>query len=429
MKKINIITLGCSKNTADSESLAAQLAAGGLQPVFDSDSFDAETVVINTCGFINDAKEESVDTILRFAKAKENGEIKNLFVIGCLAERYKDDLKKEICEVDEFFGVNDLAKIVKTLGAVYRDELFGEQMLSTPKHFAYLKISEGCDRTCAFCAIPLIRGKHKSVPQELLLKQAQNLAKKGVKELILIAQDLSYYGIDLYGEQKLAELVEILSKIEKLKRIRLHYAFPANFPLKVLEIIKEKSNVCNYIDIPLQHISDPVLKKMRRGHTKESTLQLLENIRKAVPEITIRTTFLVGHPGETEEDFEELLDFVKEQKFDRLGIFTYSHEEDTFGAKNYKDTVFEEIKQLRAEKLMAIQQEISLEKNTQKIGKTFDVIIDSEDSDYFVGRTESDSPEVDNEVLIEKNVNLAVGEIYSVEIISAENFDLYGVLV
>ncbi len=429
MKKINIITLGCSKNTVDSEALATQLASGGLKPVFDSESQNVDTVVINTCGFIKDAKEESIDTILRFAQAKKMGEIKNLFVIGCLSERYKDDLRNEIPEVDSFYGVNDIESIVKILGSNYRKELLGERIISTPQHFAYLKISEGCDRTCAFCAIPLIRGKHKSVPMEILLKQAHNLADKGVKELILIAQDLSYYGLDLYREQKLAELVENLSKIEKIKRIRLHYAYPANFPLAVLNVMKEKSNICNYIDIPLQHISNKILKKMRRGHTKESTLQLLVNIRKILPEITIRTTFLVGHPGETEKDFDELLEFVKVQRFDRVGIFTYSHEEDTFGAQNYKDSISEKTKQNRAEILMAAQQEISLEKNSQKIGKVFDVIIDREENDYFVGRTEFDSPEVDNEVLIANAQTLTIGEIYPVKIISAENFDLYGTLI
>ncbi len=426
MPKINIIKLGCSKNLVDSENLATQINSQNIEFTFDEFNFDADTVIINTCGFIADAKEESVNTILEFAQAKIDGKIENLYVTGCLSERYKDELKKDIPEVDQFFGVNDMQKIVKQLKIDYKKELLGERVISTPSHFAYLKISEGCDRTCAFCAIPLIRGKHVSVPMELLLSQAKNLAKKGVKELILIAQDLSYYGLDIYKKQKLSELVEKLSEIEGIEIIRLHYAYPANFPYDILRVIREKQNVAKYLDIPFQHISDNVLLRMKRRHDKHLTISLINKIRKEVPDIAIRTTLLVGFPGETEKDFEELKAFVKEMRFDRLGVFTYSEEENTYGGDNYEDDVPEEVKQARADEIMEIQQQISYEINQQKVGKIFNVIIDKETEDYYIGRTEYDSPEVDNEVLIKKEQSLVTGNIYDIKITSAEEFDLYG---
>ncbi len=426
MPKINIITLGCSKNIVDSENLATQINNQGIEFTFDEFNFDADTVVINTCGFIADAKEESVNTILEFAEAKIAGKIDKLYVMGCLSERYKDELVKDIEEVDQFFGINDMQEIVEQLKVDYKKELLGERVISTPKHFAYLKISEGCDRTCAFCAIPFIRGKHKSIPQDLLLSQTKSLADKGVKELILIAQDLTYYGVDIYKKQMLPELVEKLSEIEGIKRIRLHYAYPTSFPDDVLKVMREKSNIAKYIDIPLQHISDSVLKRMKRNYSKAKTYKLIEKFRKEVPGMAIRTTLLVGFPGETDEDFEQLKEFVKIMRFDRLGVFTYSEEEDTFGGDNFEDDIPEETKQKRANEIMDIQQQISYEINQSKIGKIFDVIIDKETSEYYIGRTEFDSPEVDNEVLIEKNKETKVGEIYSVKITSAEDFDLYG---
>ncbi len=429
MPKINIITLGCSKNLVDSENLATQINAENIEFTFDEFNFDADTVVINTCGFIADAKEESINTILEFAKAKIEGKIKNLYVMGCLSERYKDELANDIPEVDQYFGVNDMQQIAEQLKIDYKKELFGERVISTPSHFAYLKISEGCDRTCAFCAIPLIRGKHKSVPQEILLSQAKNLADKGVKELILIAQDLTYYGLDIYKKQMLAELVEKLSDIKAIEIIRLHYAYPASFPDDVLKVMKEKANVAKYIDIPFQHISDSVLKRMKRRHNRTQTIDLIKKLREEIPEIAIRTTLLVGFPGETEKDFEELKKFVKKMRFDRLGVFTYSEEEHTFGGDNYEDDVPEDVKQARADEIMEIQQQISYEINQTKVGKVFKVIIDKENENYFIGRTEYDSPEVDNEVLINKNKKLKIGKIYSVKIISAEEFDLYGELI
>jgi len=426
-KKINIITLGCSKNTVDSENLATQLSANGIEVVYDSEINDAKTVVINTCGFIKDSKEQSIDTILQFAKAKQEGLIENLYVFGCLSERYKVDLEKEIPEVNEFFGVNNLADVVKKLELNYKKELLGERFISTPKHYAYLKISEGCDRTCSFCAIPLIRGKHISVAMELLVEQAKNLVKKGVKEIILIAQDLSYYGLDLYKTQKLPELLEQLSDIPNLKRIRLHYAYPSNFPEKALILMRERKNICNYIDIPLQHINNNVLKKMRRVHTKESTLAIIKKMREQVPGISIRTTMLVGHPGETEKCYNELKEFIIETRFDRLGVFTYSEEEDTFGAENFKDSISQKTKQARADELMSIQQQISLELNQQKVGKTLEVLIDRIEGDFYIGRSEFDSPEVDNEVLIKKtNEKFEIGTFVFVKIDSADDFDLHG---
>ncbi len=422
--------MGCSKNVVDSEQLATQLKDSKLEVVFDSNEMDARTIVINTCGFIKDAKEESVDTILSYAKARQKGKIDNLYVIGCLSERYKDDLKAEIPEVDQFFGVNDLQAIVKNLNVDYKEELLGERMTSTPKHFAYLKISEGCDRGCSFCAIPLIRGRHQSVPFERLVNQARSMAEKGVKELILIAQDLSSYGQDLYKKNRLAELLKELAKIEKIKWIRLHYAYPTGFPEEVIELMASEPKICNYLDIPLQHISSKVLKLMRRGQNKDTTIALIEKLRQKNPNITIRTTLLVGYPGEGEEEFIELREFVEQAKFDRLGVFTYSEEEGTFGASNHEDTTPEEVKAERADEIMAIQQDISLELNQRKVGRKMQVIIDRIEGDFYVGRSEFDSPEVDNEILISKdNDELKIGEFYDVEIKEAKEYDLYAQLV
>ena len=428
INKINIVTLGCSKNLVDSEKLMGQLnASGGIEVVHDSDDTDAGTVVINTCGFIHDAKEESVETILNFIKAKEAGLIDNVYVMGCLSERYKKDLEKEIREVDRYFGVNDLEEIVRTLGVDYKKELIGERQLTTPKHYAYLKISEGCDRTCSFCSIPMIRGKHKSRPIEELIHEAGILASKGVKELILIAQDLSYYGLDIYKEQKLTFLVNELSKIDGIEWIRLHYTYPANFPVEILALMATNEKVCRYIDIPIQHINDGVLSKMRRASDTKSTIDLLHRFRKEVPGVAIRTTMLVGHPGEGEKEFEELKEFIKDFRFDRLGVFPYSHEEGTYGFQHFKDEIPENIKQQRADELMQIQEGISAELNKTKIGKEFKVLIDREEGGYFIGRTEFDSPEVDNEVLINKDdKELIPGNFYPVKITKATEYDLFG---
>jgi len=428
--KINIITLGCSKNLVDSEQLATQLKGGNVEVEFDSNNSNARSIVINTCGFIKDSKEESIETILNYAQARSLGKIDNLYVIGCLAERYKKDLQKEIPEVDQFFGVNDLQKIVKSLNVNYKEELLGERTISTPKHFAYLKISEGCDRTCSFCAIPLIRGKHQSVPMDLLVKQAQNLADQGVKELILIAQDLVSYGQDLYKENKLAELLKQLAQIEKIGWIRLHYTYPAGFPDEVIELMASEEKICSYIDIPLQHINDKVLKLMRRGHNRKTTMKLIATLRERIPNISIRTTLLVGHPGEGTEEFEELKEFVKEVQFDRLGVFTYSEEEGTYGAKNLTDDISEEIKAERSDEIMAIQQEISLKLNQEKVGKEFKILLDRIEGDYYIGRSEFDSPEVDNEILIPLNGHkLALGEFHKVKIESAQDYDLFGQII
>ncbi len=429
-QKINIITLGCSKNIVDSEQLATQLISSNLEIAFDSNDKKARTIIINTCGFIKDAKEESIDTILEYARYKQLGKIDNLFVIGCLSERYKEDLSKEIPEVDQYFGVNDLKSIVSSLDVNYKKELLGERLISTPKHYAFLKISEGCDRSCSFCAIPLIRGKHQSVPMELLILQAKNLANKGVKEIILIAQDLTAYGSDLYKKNQLAGLLAELVKIDKLKWIRLHYAYPVGFSDDVIELIAKEPKICNYIDIPLQHINDKVLKLMRRGHNKKSSLELLKKLKEKNPAINIRTTLLVGHPGEGEKEFEELKEFVQAIEFDRLGVFTYSEEEGTYGAQNLKDVVPEEIKIARAEEIMAIQMEISFRHNQKKVGLEFDVIIDRIEGEYYIGRTEYDSPEVDNEILIKKeSARLEIGNFYKVRIDSVIEYDLYGSIV
>lgn len=422
-KRINVVTLGCSKNTYDSEVLMGQLEANGKEVVHEG---EGEVVVVNTCGFIANAKEESVNTILEYARQKEEGRIEQLFVTGCLSERYKPDLEKEIAEVDAFFGTRDLPQLLQALGADYKHELIGERRTATPAHYAYLKIAEGCDRPCSFCAIPLMRGKHRSTPIEELVEEAEKLAAKGVKELILIAQDLTYYGLDLYKKRELAALLEALVKVEGIDWIRLHYAFPTGFPMDVLEVMKREPKICNYLDIPLQHIADAVLKSMRRGTTKAKTTRLLEQFRAAVPDMAIRTTLIVGYPGETQEDFETLYNWVKEMKFERLGCFTYSHEEQTH-AYSLEDDVPEEVKLERANAIMELQSGISWELNQQHIGKTYRCLIDRKEGNYFVGRTEYDSPEVDNEVLIDAREHfLRIGSFVDIEILSASDFDLQG---
>ena len=421
--KINVVTLGCSKNVYDSEVLMGQLRANDKDVVHEE---EGNVVVINTCGFIANAKEESVNTILEYVKKKEAGEVDKVFVTGCLSERYKPDLQKEIPDVDAYFGTSELPNLLKALGADYKHELIGERLTTTPKNYAYLKIAEGCDRPCSFCAIPIMRGKHRSKKIEDLVTESEKLAAKGVKELILIAQDLTYYGLDLYKKRNLAELLEALVKIEGIEWIRLHYAFPTGFPLDVLEVMKREPKVCNYIDIPLQHISDSILKSMRRGTTHAKTTKLLQDFRAAVPNMTIRTTLIVGYPGETEEDFQTLKKWVEEMRFERLGCFTYSHEENTH-AYNLEDDVPEDVKQDRANQIMEIQSQISWELNQQKIGQTFRCIIDRKEGNHFVGRTEFDSPDVDNEVLIDAAKHyLKQGEYANIKITEAADFDLYG---
>jgi len=421
--KINVVTLGCSKNVYDSEVLMGQLRANNKEVVHEE---EGNVVVINTCGFIANAKEESVNTILEYVQKKEAGDIDKVFVTGCLSERYKPDLEKEIPNVDEYFGTSDLPNLLKALGADYKHELIGERLTTTPKNYAYLKIAEGCDRPCSFCAIPIMRGKHRSKPIDELVSESEKLAAKGVKELILIAQDLTYYGLDLYKKRNLAELLQALVKVEGIEWIRLHYAFPTGFPMDVLDVMKKESKICNYIDIPLQHIADPILKSMRRGTTKAKTTQLLRDFRAAVPEMTIRTTLIVGYPGETEEDFQTLKDWVAEMRFERLGCFTYSHEENTH-AYSLVDDVPEEVKQQRANEIMEVQSQISWELNQERIGKTFKCIIDRKEGNHFVGRTEFDSPDVDNEVLIDATIHyVKTGDFVMVEITEASDFDLYG---
>ncbi len=425
-KKINIVTLGCSKNVYDSEVLMGQLKANGKEVVHEK---QGEIVVINTCGFIDNAKEESVNTILDFVQRKEDGLVEKVFVTGCLSERYKPDLEKEIPDVDQYFGTRDLPLLLKALGADYKHELVGERLTTTPRHYAYLKISEGCDRPCSFCAIPLMRGGHKSTPIENLVKEAQNLAKNGTKELILIAQDLTYYGLDIYKKRALADLLKELVKVEGIQWIRLHYAFPSGFPEDVLDVIKAEPKICNYIDIPLQHISTEILKSMRRGTTFEKTNALLDKFREKVPGMAIRTTLICGYPGETEEQFLEMKEWVRNQRFDRLGCFTYSHEENTH-AFGLVDNVPAEVKQRRVDEIMEVQSQISWELNQEKIGKQFKVLIDRKEGNYFVGRTEFDSPDVDNEVLIPaEDVYLSIGEFVHVEVESAEEFDLFVKLI
>jgi len=421
--RINVVTLGCSKNVYDSEVLMGQLRANNKEVVHEE---EGNVVVINTCGFIANAKEESVNTILEYVQKKEAGDVDKVFVTGCLSERYKPDLQKEIPNVDEYFGTSELPNLLKALGADYKHELIGERLTTTPKNYAYLKIAEGCDRPCSFCAIPIMRGKHKSTPIEDLVTEANKLAAKGVKELILIAQDLTYYGLDLYKKRNLAELLNELVKVDGIEWIRLHYAFPTGFPMDVLEVMKREPKVCNYLDIPLQHISDAILKSMRRGTTQAKTTKLLQDFRAAVPEMTIRTTLIVGYPGETEEDFQTLKSWVEEMRFERLGCFTYSHEENTH-AYNLVDDVPEEVKQQRASEIMELQSQISWELNQEKVGKTLRCIIDRKEGKYFVGRSEFDSPDVDNEVLVDAAKHyLKVGEFVDLHIFEAADFDLYG---
>ncbi|MBO7186596.1 MAG: 30S ribosomal protein S12 methylthiotransferase RimO [Alistipes sp.] len=425
-KKINIITLGCSKNTVDSEHLAAQLAAMDYKIVFDSDRLDADVVVINTCGFIGDAKQESIDTILRAAQLKEEGAISELFVVGCLSQRYADELRPELPEVDDFFGVNDWAGVVERLGAKYRTENETEREISTPSHYAYLKISEGCNWMCGYCAIPLIRGRHKSVPMENLVAEAEKLAEKGVRELMVIAQDTTYYGVDIYGERKLAELLERLCRIEKIEWIRLHYAYPTDFPDEVIEVMAREKKICKYLDIPFQHISDNQLNLMKRRHTKAEALTLINKLRAAIPDIALRTTLLVGYPGETEEDFMELMEFVKTTKFDRLGVFAYSEEEGTYSATRLKDDVEDAVKQERVERIMRLQERVSLANNARRIGQKMRAIIDRREGDFYIGRSEYDSPEVDQEIIIDSaGKRLCRGRFYDVEVTDCEDYDLY----
>ena len=427
--KINIITLGCSKNIYDSEVLMSQLSANKINVEHESASQDANIVVVNTCGFIDNAKQESINTILTQAKLKEKGYIDKLYVTGCLSERYKPDLQSEIPNVDQYFGTTDLPKLLKVLGADYKHELLGDRLTTTPQHYAYLKISEGCDRPCSFCAIPLMRGKHRSKKIEDLVNEASNLAINGVKELILIAQDLTYYGLDIYKKRKLASLLLELSKIDQIEWIRIHYAFPTGFPNDVLDVIRNNKKICNYIDIPLQHISDNILKSMKRGTTFEKTNQLLSNFRKKVPGIAIRTTLIVGYPGETEENFEELKKWVSETKFDRLGVFEYSHEENT-SAFSLDDNVSAKVKARRVKEIMDLQSDISYNLNQKKIGKIFKVLFDRKEGKYFIGRTEHDSPDVDNEVLVEsKNAYVRIGDFANVIVKNADHFDLYAEIV
>ena len=426
MKKINIITLGCSKNTVDSEHLAAQLTAMDYKVVFDSDRTDAEVVVINTCGFIGDAKQESIDTILRAAQLKSEGRIEELFVVGCLSQRYADELRPELPEVDDFFGVNDWAGIVERLGAKYREENETKRELSTPSHYAYLKISEGCNWMCGYCAIPLIRGRHKSVPMEALIAEAESLAESGVRELMVIAQDTTYYGVDIYGKRMLAELLERLCRIEKIEWIRLHYAYPTDFPDEVIEVMAREKKICKYLDIPFQHISDNQLAAMKRRHTKEDALNLIKKLRAAIPDIALRTTLLVGYPTESETDFAELVEFVCDTKFDRLGVFAYSEEEGTYSATRLKDDVSEQTKQERVDRIMRLQERISLENNAKRINQKLRVVIDRKEGDFYIGRSEYDSPEVDQEIIVDSaGKRLYRGRFYDVMVTDAEDYDLY----
>jgi ribosomal protein S12 methylthiotransferase len=427
--KVNVVTLGCSKNIFDSEVLMSQLKANQFDVEHESMEDDAEIVIINTCGFIDNAKQESIDTIIRYAEAKADGLVSKVYVTGCLSERYKDELEKEIPEVDAFFGTRDLPRLLKTLKADYKHELVGERLLTTPSHYAYFKIAEGCDRPCSFCAIPIMRGKHVSTPIDDLVNSAKSLAAKGVKELMLIAQDLTYYGLDIYKKRNLAELVDKLSEVEGIEWIRLHYAFPAGFPMDVLDVMSTKSNVCNYLDMPLQHGSTKILQAMRRGITREKTEELVNEIRAKVPNIALRTTLIAGYPGETEEDFQEMYEFVEKMRFDRLGIFSYSHEDNTH-AYNFEDDVPANIKKERADKIMELQAGISYELNQLKVGKQYKVLFDRVEGDYFIGRTEFDSPEVDNEVLVLKSEGyLRIGDFTTIEITSADHYDLYGKIV
>jgi len=428
--RVNVVTLGCSKNIHDSEVLMGQLKGNHFDVVHEAEKVSSDDIiVINTCGFIDNAKQESIDTILQYSELKEQGKVGKVIVTGCLSERYKPELEAEITNVDSWFGTNDLQNLLGSLGANYRHELIGERLLTTPTHFAYFKIAEGCNRPCSFCAIPLMRGKHVSKPIEDLVREAQHLAKNGTKELILIAQDLTYYGLDLYNKRNLDELLRHLSDVNGIEWIRLQYAYPSGFPMEILDVMNERENICNYLDMPLQHISDNMLKSMRRGTTKQKTIDLVNAIRDKVPNIAMRTTLITGYPGETQQDFEEMQQWVEATRFDRLGCFTYSHEEKTH-AYSLVDDVPEEVKQERADAIMEIQQGISYEKNQEKVGETYKVLIDKKDGGYFVGRTEFDSPEVDNEVLIDAKKHYAtVGSFVNVKIDSAEDFDLYGQIV
>lgn len=426
MKKVNIISLGCSKNLVDTELLLKQLVKAGYEVAVDAEKEEADIVIINTCGFIGDAKEESVNTILEQVRRKTDGEVDRILVMGCLSQRYKSELEVEIPEVDAYFGKFDWKGILNYLGNSYDETIRNQRLLTTPSHYAYLKIAEGCNRTCSYCAIPIMTGKYQSREMEEILEECRNLVKNGVKELLVMAQDLTYYGTDLYGENKLAELISRMADIEGVVWIKLHYAYPAGFPVEILKVMRERENVCNYLDIALQHCSDSMLQIMRRGVSKEQTMSLVDKIRKEVPGIFLRTTLMAGHPGETEKDFEELCAFVREMKFERLGVFAYSHEEDTYCDKYYKDDVPLKVKKRRTEKIMEIQREISREVNDSMIGKTMRVLIDRKEEDYYIGRTEYDSPEVDPEVLIPSDKLLKIGEFYDVKITGAYDYDLTG---
>tara|TARA_R110001632_G_scaffold89433_5_gene192844 strand:+ start:5122 stop:6435 length:1314 start_codon:yes stop_codon:yes gene_type:complete len=424
--KINVVTLGCSKNIYDSEVLMGQLKANGKDVVHEDPNDEGNIVVINTCGFIGKAKEESIDTILHYVEKKEAGDIDKVFVTGCLSERYKPDLEREITDVDQYFGTHDLPNLLKVLGADYKHELIGERLTTTPKHYAYLKIAEGCDRPCSFCAIPLMRGKHKSTPIEEIVIEAEKLAAKGIKEVMLIAQDLTYYGLDIYKKRNLAELLKALAKVEGIEWIRMHYAFPTGFPMDVLEVMKNEPKVCNYLDIPLQHINTEILKSMKRGTTHEKTTALIHKFREVVPEMGIRTTLIVGYPGETEEQFQELKDWVEEMRFERMGAFEYSHEENT-GAYVLEDDVPADVKFRRVNEIMELQSQISWEINQEKIGKTFKCLFDRKEGNHFYGRTEFDSPDVDNDVLVDAREHyIKIGEFVEIKIHEAGDFDLYG---
>ena len=425
-EKINIVTLGCAKNLVDSEVLMTQLKGNKKDVFHQREDINPDIVIINTCGFIDKAKQESIDTILKHAKEKEDGIIKKLYVTGCLSERYKDDLKSDIPEVDGFYGTRDLPELLKNFEAKYRNELLGDRIITTDSHYAYLKISEGCDRPCSFCAIPLMRGRHISKPIDQIILEAKNLIRNGVREIMLIAQDSTYYGIDIYKKRAMSELLKKLSDVEGLDWIRIHYAYPAGFPMDIIEVMRERDNICNYLDIPLQHGSTNMLKIMKRGITREKTDELIKNIRDINPEIALRTTLIAGHPGETERDFQEMYDFVERSQFDRLGIFTYSHEEGT-SAHKLEDDVPEQVKRSRSNKIMALQQKISIEKNKNKVGKTVKVLVDRVDANNYYGRTEQDSPEVDNEVIIpSKEMHLRVGDFYDVKITDSKEYDLIG---
>lgn len=427
--KVNVITLGCSKNIVDSEVLMGQLRANEFDVAHESDKDDSNIIIVNTCGFIDNAKQESIDTILRYADAKEAGQIDKLYVTGCLSQRYKDSLEQEIPQVDAYFGTLELPQLLKKLEADYKHELIGERLLTTPSHFAYFKIAEGCNRPCSFCAIPLMRGKHVDRPIEDLVKEAKRLASMGTKELVLIAQDLTYYGLQHYGERKLADLLRNLSDVAGIEWIRMQYAYPSQFPMEVFDVMNERENICKYLDMPLQHISDNMLKTMRRGISKRRTIELVDSIRQRVPDIALRTTLIAGHPGETDQDFQELYDWVEETKFDRLGIFTYSHEDNTHSF-TLEDNVPDEVKQERADAIMELQQGISVELNEAKIGQTYKVLFDRKESGYFVGRTQYDSPEVDNEVLVAAdNTYVRLGDFANVKITGSSDFDLYGEVV